>query len=103
MKLDHPLQGVRIIDFSLAVAGPFGAQQLAELGADVIKVNSVSRPSLTGQMHGICERSKRSIAIDLKSAEGLAVFHRLVAGADVVASNMREAAVARLVSTTSLC
>ncbi len=94
--LDHPLQGVRIIDFSLAVAGPFGAQQLAELGADVIKVNSVSRPSLTGQMHGICERSKRSIAIDLKSPEGLAVFHRLVAGADVVASNMREAAVARL-------
>jgi crotonobetainyl-CoA:carnitine CoA-transferase CaiB-like acyl-CoA transferase len=95
-RLDHPLQGVRIIDFSLAVAGPFGAQQLAELGADVIKVNSVSRPSLTGQMHGICERSKRSIAIDLKSPEGLAVFHRLVAGADVVASNMREAAVARL-------
>jgi crotonobetainyl-CoA:carnitine CoA-transferase CaiB-like acyl-CoA transferase len=96
MTLEHPLQGVRIIDFSLAVAGPFGAQQLAELGADVIKVNSVSRPSLTGQMHGICERSKRSIAIDLKSPEGLAVFHRLVAGADVVASNMREAAVARL-------
>jgi crotonobetainyl-CoA:carnitine CoA-transferase CaiB-like acyl-CoA transferase len=95
-KLEHPLQGVRVIDFSLAVAGPFGAQQLAELGADVIKVNSVSRASLTGQMHGVCERSKRSIAIDLKSPDGLAVFHRLVAGADVVASNMREAAVARL-------
>ncbi len=94
--LSHPLEGVRVIDFSLAVAGPFGAQQLAELGAEVIKVNSLSRPSLTAQMHGACERSKRSIAIDLKSTDGLSVFRRLVETADVVATNMREQAVERL-------
>jgi len=87
---------VRVIDFSLAVAGPFGAQQLAELGADVIKVNAVGRMMLAGQMHGICERSKRSIAIDLKTPEGMEVFHRLVKSADVVASNMREQAIDRL-------
>jgi crotonobetainyl-CoA:carnitine CoA-transferase CaiB-like acyl-CoA transferase len=95
-SLAHPLEGVRVIDFALAVAGPFGAQQLAELGAEVIKVNAVSRVGLGGQMHGICERSKRSIALDLKSPEGMAVFRRLVESADVVATNMREAAVERL-------
>ena len=95
-SLRHPLEGIRVIDFSLAVAGPFGAQLLAELGADVIKVNSVSRAGLNAQMHGMCERSKRSIAIDLKDPEGIAIFHRLVEGADVVATNMRQAAVDRL-------
>ena len=94
--LRHPLEGVKVIDFSLAVAGPFGAQQLAELGAEVIKVNAASRMNLTGQMHGVCERSKRSIAVDLKTAAGKEVFHKLVKGADVVATNMREAAVTRL-------
>jgi crotonobetainyl-CoA:carnitine CoA-transferase CaiB-like acyl-CoA transferase len=94
--LRHPLEGTRIIDFSLAVAGPFGAQLLAELGADVIKVNSISRPNLPGHMHAMCERSKRSIAIDLKSAVGKAIFLRLVETADVVHTNMRQAAVDRL-------
>jgi crotonobetainyl-CoA:carnitine CoA-transferase CaiB-like acyl-CoA transferase len=92
----HPLEGVRVIDFSLAVAGPFGAQVLAELGAEVIKVNAANRMQLNAAMHGICERSKRSIAIDLKDPDGMAVFHRLVESADVVATNMREAAVERL-------
>jgi crotonobetainyl-CoA:carnitine CoA-transferase CaiB-like acyl-CoA transferase len=92
----HPLEGIRVIDFSLAVAGPFGAQVLAELGAEVIKVNAANRMQLNAAMHGICERSKRSIAIDLKDPDGMAVFHRLVESADVVATNMREAAVERL-------
>jgi crotonobetainyl-CoA:carnitine CoA-transferase CaiB-like acyl-CoA transferase len=78
------------------VAGPFGAQLLAELGADVIKVNSISRPNLPGHMHAMCERSKRSIAVDLKSPEGKAIFFRLVETADVVHTNMRQAAVDRL-------
>jgi crotonobetainyl-CoA:carnitine CoA-transferase CaiB-like acyl-CoA transferase len=96
-SLRHPLEGIRVVDFSLAVAGPFGAQLLAELGADVIKVNAVTpRAGLNRQMHGMCERSKRSIAVDLKDPEGLAIFHRLVQQADVAATNMRQAAVARL-------
>jgi crotonobetainyl-CoA:carnitine CoA-transferase CaiB-like acyl-CoA transferase len=95
-SLRHPLEGIRVIDFSLAVAGPFGAQLLAELGADVIKVNSISRPNLPGHMHAMCERSKRSIAVDLKSTDGKAIFLRLVETADVVHTNMRQAAVDRL-------
>jgi crotonobetainyl-CoA:carnitine CoA-transferase CaiB-like acyl-CoA transferase len=95
-SLRHPLEGIRVLDFSLAVAGPFGAQLLAELGADVIKVNAIARAGLNRQMHGMCERSKRSIAVDLKDPEGVAIFHRLVERADVVATNMRQAAVTRL-------
>ena len=95
-SLRHPLEGVRVIDFSIAVAGPFGAQLLAELGADVIKVNALAGIVLNAQMHGICERSKRSIAVNLKDPEGIKIFQRLVESADVVATNMREAAVIRL-------
>ena len=87
---------MKVIDFSLAVAGPFGAQLLAELGAEVIKVCSISRPLLTGHMHSLCERSKRSIALNLKDPAGIEVFRRLVEEADVVHTNIREAAVARL-------
>jgi crotonobetainyl-CoA:carnitine CoA-transferase CaiB-like acyl-CoA transferase len=95
-SLRHPLEGVRVVDFSIAVAGPFGAQLLAELGADVIKVNALAGIVLNAQMHGICERSKRSIAVNLKDPEGIKIFQRLVESADVVATNMREAAVIRL-------
>lgn len=96
-SLAHPLDGIRVIDLSIAAAGPFGAQLLAELGADVIKVKATDGSWLLPEsLHVICERSKRSIAIDLKDPEGMAVFRRLLKTADVVVNNMREAAVDRL-------
>lgn len=94
---DAPLTGVRVLDLGLAVAGPFGAQVLASLGADVIKINTTHDDYWLSTHYGMsCNRGKRSIALDLKSEAGRAVFSRLLASADVVHSNMRVAAAARL-------
>jgi crotonobetainyl-CoA:carnitine CoA-transferase CaiB-like acyl-CoA transferase len=92
-----PLDGVTVLDLGFAVAGPFGTQVLADLGANVIKVNNWRDPYWHSRhiAYG-CNRGKRSIGIDLKTPEGLAVFHRLVERADVVHSNMRRDALRRL-------
>jgi crotonobetainyl-CoA:carnitine CoA-transferase CaiB-like acyl-CoA transferase len=92
-----PLEGVTVLDMGFAVAGPYGAQVLADLGASVIKVNNFRDPWWHA-MHIAygCNRNKRSIGIDLKTAEGQTVFHRLLLEADVVHSNMRPDALRRL-------
>jgi crotonobetainyl-CoA:carnitine CoA-transferase CaiB-like acyl-CoA transferase len=92
-----PLDGVTVLDLGFAVAGPFGTQVLADLGADVIKVNATRDPWWHANhiAYG-ANRGKRSICIDLKTSEGLAVLHRLVERADVVHSNMRRDALRRL-------
>ena len=92
-----PLDGVTVLDLGFAVAGPFGTQVLADLGADVIKVNGFRDPWWHA-MHIAygCNRNKRSIGIDLKTPEGQSVLHRLLRRADVVHSNMRADALARL-------
>jgi crotonobetainyl-CoA:carnitine CoA-transferase CaiB-like acyl-CoA transferase len=92
-----PLDGVTVLDLGFAVAGPFGTQALSDLGANVIKINATRDPAWHAtHIAYACNRGKRSICIDLKKPEGLAVFHRLVAKADVVHSNMRRDALARL-------
>jgi len=95
--LRGPLDGITVLDLGFAVAGPFGAQLLADLGANVIKVNATRDP-FWHQNHIAygANRGKRSIGIDLKTPEGLAVLHRLVEQADVVHSNMRRDALRRL-------
>jgi crotonobetainyl-CoA:carnitine CoA-transferase CaiB-like acyl-CoA transferase len=95
--LRAPLHGVTVLDLGFAVAGPFGTQLLADLGADVIKVNAWRDPYWHANhiAYG-ANRGKRSIGIDLKTPEGLAVLHRLVESADVVHSNMRRDALHRL-------
>jgi crotonobetainyl-CoA:carnitine CoA-transferase CaiB-like acyl-CoA transferase len=92
-----PLAGVTVLDIGFAVAGPFGTQVLADLGANVIKVNAWRDPwwHATHIAYG-ANRGKRSVGIDLKSPDGLAVFYRLVEQADVVHSNMRRDALTRL-------
>jgi crotonobetainyl-CoA:carnitine CoA-transferase CaiB-like acyl-CoA transferase len=92
-----PLAGVTVLDLGFAVAGPFGTQVLADLGANVIKINATRDPHWhSTHIAYACNRGKRSICIDLKNPDGLAVFRRLVAGADVVHSNMRRDALKRL-------
>jgi crotonobetainyl-CoA:carnitine CoA-transferase CaiB-like acyl-CoA transferase len=92
-----PLDGVTVLDLGFAVAGPFGTQALSDLGANVIKINATRDPFWHAtHIAYACNRGKRSICIDLKNPEGLAVFHRLVAVADVVHSNMRREALVRL-------
>ncbi len=96
-----PLAGTRIVAVEQYGAGPFGTMYLADLGAEVIKVEDpgmggdVSRYIPPGQsgtdslFFEAFNRGKRSIALDLKSVAGREVFERLVAGADAVFSNLR--------------
>jgi len=95
--LGAPLEGVRVLDLGLAVAGPYGTQLLSDLGADVIKVNTL----YDGFWHAnhiamVCNRGKRSLAVNLKDPQGIAVLRRLVATADIVQHNMRYEAAVRL-------
>jgi crotonobetainyl-CoA:carnitine CoA-transferase CaiB-like acyl-CoA transferase len=92
-----PLEGVTVLDLGFAVAGPFGTQVLADLGANVIKINTWRDPfwHATHIAYG-ANRGKRSAGIDLKTQGGQRVFHRLVERADVVHSNMRRDALRRL-------
>lgn len=95
--LSSPLDGIVVLDLGLAAAGPFGAQLLADLGATVIKVNQVHDGYWLGNHIGMgCNRGKRSIALDLKSADGMQVLHDLIGRADVVHHNMRYEAAERL-------
>ena len=85
-----PLDGVRVLDLGLAVAGPFGTQMLADFGADVIKVNQPSDQTWMNTYMGMsCNRGKRSVSLNLKTDRGMEAFRALVAGADVVHTNMR--------------
>jgi crotonobetainyl-CoA:carnitine CoA-transferase CaiB-like acyl-CoA transferase len=104
--MSGPLDGVRVIDLTTMVSGPLGAMILADQGADVIKVEvpgggdhsrhvATRRGGFSASFLNN-NRNKRSIALDLKQAEGLAALKRLVAGADVVMQNFRPGVVERL-------
>jgi len=95
--LDHPLQGLRVIDLGLGVAGPFTGRILADLGADVIKVHALHDTFWTGTHMGLgTNRGKRSISLNLKEKRGREALERLIATADVVTTNWRPGAAARL-------
>ena len=90
-SLAHPLQGIRVLDFSAFFATAFGARLLSDLGADVIKVEPLGgdqmRP-LADLFEG-AQRGKRNIAVDLRTPEGKEAVRKLVATADVVMHNFR--------------
>lgn len=99
--MSKPLDGVRILDLTHMLSGPYGGMILADLGAETIKVEPLqgeaTRKLLATDPENSLEgmgayfltlnRNKQSVAIDLKSAAGLALFHRLVASSDIVLSN----------------
>ena len=94
-----PLDGVRVIDLTRILSGPFCSMILGDLGADVIKVESPGRGDpVRAQGHvqdGLSwyfasfNRNKRSVALDLRTPEGLAVLERLLAQADILTENYR--------------
>ncbi len=104
------LEGVRVLDLTNVLAGPFCCYQLAMLGAEVIKVERPGKgdlarelgadPDLNARLMGVSflaqNAGKRSITLDLKAAEGKAVFKTLVASADVVVENFRPNVMGRL-------
>lgn len=92
-----PLAGVRVLDLGLALAGPYGTSLLADLGADVIKVNAPwDGPWMDTGIGQMANRGKRSVVLDLQKPNGLAAVHRLAATADVVTHNMRHGVAGRL-------
>jgi crotonobetainyl-CoA:carnitine CoA-transferase CaiB-like acyl-CoA transferase len=86
---DDPLVGIRVIDFTMALAGPLATMLLADLGADVIKVEDASRPESLEMMRVALNRNKRSVLVDLKSPEGHDLALALVETAQVVVSSFR--------------
>lgn len=100
------LQGIRVLDFSKVLAGPMCTQSLAGLGADVIKIEGRDSGDDTrgwppfregdGAVFLSANRGKRSLALDLKSAQGRAVVHRLVERADIVVESFGPGVTQRL-------
>jgi crotonobetainyl-CoA:carnitine CoA-transferase CaiB-like acyl-CoA transferase len=85
------LAGIRVVDFSMFVAGPLAAEVLADLGAEVIKVEPPQGEAMRGAAYAMaaCQRGKRSLAIDITAPEARPVVDRLLRWADVVLHNFR--------------
>jgi crotonobetainyl-CoA:carnitine CoA-transferase CaiB-like acyl-CoA transferase len=107
-KPEHkgPLAGIRIVDLTSMVFGPYATQIMADMGADVIKIEppsgddtrNISRgpvPGMSGVFVNI-NRGKRSVVLDMKSESGKEALSKLIAGADVFIHSMRAKAIARL-------
>ncbi|WP_134682138.1 CaiB/BaiF CoA transferase family protein [Paracoccus ravus] len=102
------LDGITVLDCSIAMAGPFAAQRLGDLGADVIKIEPLAGEwqrhapagGITGNKINVSflslNRNKRSLAVDLKSEGGKEVLRKLVETADVFIQNYRPGVAARL-------
>jgi len=101
-----PLAGLRILDLTAVVLGPIATLHLADMGADVIKIeppegdvmrNAGNAPTAgMGPIYLACNRNKRSLCLDLKKPEAVAALKRLVKDADVFVHNSRPAAMERL-------
>lgn len=83
------LDGIRVLDLTVARAGPTCSRQLADMGADIVQITSPKRGDLGGSDTHNLNRNKRSILIDLKHERGLEAFFRLVDAADVLVENFR--------------
>lgn len=106
MTSNGPLSSLRILDFSTLLPGPFATMLLADYGADVIRVEAPDRPDLTrltppfdgdlSAWHGVLNRNKRSLALNLKQAGAAAVVKRLVQTYDIVLEQFRPGVMDRL-------
>ena len=101
-----PLAGIKVLDMTSVLYGPYASQTLGDWGADVIKIEPLTGDTwrysgqfrnrgMTGQFMAV-NRNKRSLALDLKQPGGKSVLQRLIAKADVLLTNIRPAALLRL-------
>src|SRR5262245_31729884 len=100
------LDGVRIVDLTRMLPGPYASMILADLGADVIKIEdtgagdptrwSARHSTAASSTFATVNRGKRSLAVDLKAPDGLALFRRLASTADVVLEGFRPGVMDRL-------
>jgi len=104
--MSQPLKGIKILDFSTLLPGPYATQLLADMGAEVLRVESPSRPDLLKLMppkigkvsaaHASLNRNKKSIAIDLKHESAPEIIHKLIADYDVIIEQFRPGVMQRL-------
>ncbi|ALC10479.1 CaiB/BaiF CoA-transferase family protein [Sphingopyxis sp. 113P3] len=107
---DPPLAGIRVVDFTMGWAGPLSTRTLADLGADVIKIESDARPDWwrgwerpepgaaveAAPVFSVVNRGKRGVVLDLKTPEGLVQAEALVRRADIVIDNFAPGILAKL-------
>lgn len=105
-----PLEGLKILDFSTLLPGPYATMLLADMGADVLRIESPSRPDLVREMSPkvktqqgsqstafeYLNRGKRSMALDLKHSQSINIIHKLLAEYDVVIEQFRPGVMQRL-------
>jgi crotonobetainyl-CoA:carnitine CoA-transferase CaiB-like acyl-CoA transferase len=101
-----PLAGLRVIDFTRILAGPFGSQFLGDMGAEVIKVEEPAKgddtrgwpPFVAGEATYFLSvnRNKKSLTVNMKAPEGVAILEKLIARSDVVLENFRPGTMERL-------
>lgn len=108
--MKHALEGIKVLDFSQLLQGPYATQMLGDMGADVIKVERYGTGDIYRQMtffnqwiagdESPCfmawNRNKRSLAIDMKSVEGKEILFKLVKKADIILENFRPGVMERL-------
>ena len=103
MQNKLPLEGIRILEFTHAVLGPSTGMYLADFGAEVIKIEPAPHGDPTRRLKGFgmgfspfTNRNKKSLAVNLKTEEGKAVVHKLLATADVLIENFGPGTMDRL-------
>jgi CoA:oxalate CoA-transferase len=104
-NLTKIFQGLRVLDFSTTIAGPHCTRMLADMGAEVVKIESVegetmrTRPPLRNScstVFGQLNVGKKSLVLDLKSPDGIDIIRQLVAGSDILVENFRPGVMRRL-------
>lgn len=104
--MSAPLAHLKVLDFSAMLPGPYASMVLADLGADVVRVEAPQRPDLlrffppsedrAASYHALINRSKRSLALDLKAEGAVDIVQRLVETYDIVLEGFRPGVMARL-------
>ncbi len=97
--MDRPLSGLKVVDLTRALAGPYGTMALADLGADVIKVEPTPKGDMsrawgpfdrdTSTYYLSANRNKRCVALNFRSEQGMAVLKKMVQNADIVVENFK--------------
>lgn len=107
LERSGPLQGLKVVEFAHIMAGPVCGMMLADMGADVIKIERIPGgddtrrmvpPGIEGESPAfmIMNRGKRGLAVNLKTEEGRALIHKLVEGADILIENYRRGTMEKL-------
>lgn len=104
--MSQPLKGIKILDFTTLLPGPYATQLLADMGAEVVRVESPTRPDLlkllppmvgkVSASHASVNRNKKTIAVDLKHESAKEIVHKLVSEFDIVIEQFRPGVMARL-------